>query len=41
MKSAEFKFDIAEKVRQSKRILKQHTTQTFLINSRLFPHIYI
>ena len=30
MKLPEFKFEIAEKVRQQKRIFKQHTTQTYL-----------
>ena len=29
MKLAKFKFEIAEKVRQSKRIFKQRTTQTY------------
>ena len=40
MKSAEFKFDIAEKVRQQKRIFKQHTTQTYL-NEQLFILTYL
>ena len=40
MKSAEFKFDIAEKVRQQKRIFKQHTTQRYL-NEQSFILTYL
>ena len=40
MKSAEFKFEIAEKVRQQKRIFKQHATQIFL-NEQSFILTYL
>ena len=40
MKSAELKFEIEEKVRQLKRIFKQHTIQTYL-NKELFILAYL